>query len=926
MGTDVYVGGGFTTTAGSEPLKWLLKWDGRNWSNVGTGVNGPVLCLAVSGTDLYAGGIFDTAGGVRANYVAKWDGSSWSALGSGTNGNVYALAARPNGSGGTDVYAGGYFTTAGSTSASNIAKWDGTTWSALGTGVNSFVFALAFLGPDVYAGGDFHLAGHDSLANHIAKWNGTTWSALYNGLDNGDVYAFAVIGSDLYVGGEFTSFRLGASTFSARNLAKWNGTWTTVGFGTNKGVAALAVSGSDLIVAGKFDADSLNPGRHIAKWNGSAWSTLGAGTDAPVYAVGISGTNLYAGGGLQPSEGGPAGRVARWDGSTWSAPGNGTDAVIQSLLLRPNGSGGNDVYVGGQFVTAGSVAARHIAKWNGTNWAALGAGTNGTVLALASSGADLYAGGSFTTAGILSAPRVAKWNGSSWSSLGTALDTGIVFALATIGSNLYAGGNYPSSFGISKWNGSSWSNAGGGINGTVYALAAIGTDLYVGGFYSPTAGGVPTSYIAKWNGSSWSALGSGLNGAVFAFAVNGTDLYVGGDFTTAGGNPAKNIAKWDGTTWSSLGTGVDSYVFSLAVVSDSVSGTHVYAGGEFLNAGGAPAAGIARWDGAGWSRLGSGVSRFAQSMQGVVYGLGAAGIDLYAGGYFTWAGARPSSYFAHWDQGPPAVPFTTGWNMVSVPMMVPNDSVSVLFPGASSSAFAYTLTGYELRSTIHHGTGYWLKSSSVNSAPITGTFIYDDTIPVFAGWNLIGSIAQAIPVSAVTSSPPGLSTSDLYSYSGTYVPTDSIYPGHAYWIKVNGSGALYLSPSPSSFLLNRIRITPTSERPPSPPSEHEGGNPAALIPEEFALRQNYPNPFNPSTEIRYELPGNSAYRVRLVVFNLLGQEVTVLTDRIEGSGSKAVVWDSGNLAAGVYTYRLEAVDLQSPYRSFQSAKKMLLIR
>ena len=42
-----------------------------------------VYALAVSGTDLYAGGHFTTAGGVTANYIAKWDGSAWSALGSG---------------------------------------------------------------------------------------------------------------------------------------------------------------------------------------------------------------------------------------------------------------------------------------------------------------------------------------------------------------------------------------------------------------------------------------------------------------------------------------------------------------------------------------------------------------------------------------------------------------------------------------------------------------------------------------------------------------------------------------------------------------------------------------------------------------------------------------------------------------------------
>src|SRR5256885_11868144 len=93
-------------------------------------MNSNVSALAVSGSDLYAGGEFTTAGGSAANYIAKWNGSSWSALGSGMNSNVYALAAS-----GSDLYAGGYFTTAGGSTANYIARWNGSSWSALGSGM-----------------------------------------------------------------------------------------------------------------------------------------------------------------------------------------------------------------------------------------------------------------------------------------------------------------------------------------------------------------------------------------------------------------------------------------------------------------------------------------------------------------------------------------------------------------------------------------------------------------------------------------------------------------------------------------------------------------------------------------------------------------------------------------------------------------------
>jgi hypothetical protein len=196
----------------------------------------------VSGTDVYAGGWFSTAGGVPASCIAKWNGSAWSALGSGMNDGVYALAVS-----GTDLYAGGDFATAGGVAVSRIAKWNGSAWSALG-GMNGPVYALAVSGTDVYAGGWF-TGAVGVPANYIAKWNGSSWSALGTGM-NSDVYALSVSGTDVYAGGWFST----AGGVPASCIAKWNGSaWSALGSGMDGRVSALATDAANhLFLGGDF--------------------------------------------------------------------------------------------------------------------------------------------------------------------------------------------------------------------------------------------------------------------------------------------------------------------------------------------------------------------------------------------------------------------------------------------------------------------------------------------------------------------------------------------------------------------------------------------------------------------------------------------------------------------------------------------------
>jgi len=143
--------------AGGYPVRIDPRFADEDWSSMGEipGVDGIVRAAVADALgNFYIGGDFTVAGKVIANGIAKWDGNAWSALGTGMDGDVYALAVL-----GTNLYAAGNFTTAGGITANRVAQWNGTAWSALGSGMNASIRALAVVGTDLYAGGRFHHGG-----------------------------------------------------------------------------------------------------------------------------------------------------------------------------------------------------------------------------------------------------------------------------------------------------------------------------------------------------------------------------------------------------------------------------------------------------------------------------------------------------------------------------------------------------------------------------------------------------------------------------------------------------------------------------------------------------------------------------------------------------------------------------------------------
>lgn len=343
------------------------------------------------------------------------------------------------------------------------------------------------------------------------KWTGSAYASLITGL-NGLVQCMAE-GPDgkVYVGGKFTN---AGGVATADYLARWNPTteaWEAVGIdytgATVIDIKTMAFDANgDLYVGGEFANLESTDGDYIIKITG----------------LGPDGT------------------------PTINALGTGLNGICFSIAIAPNG----DVYVGGNFTSAGGVAnTAKIAKWDGSAWNALSTGLNNIVRALAfAPNGDLYIGGSFTDAAY---PYLCKWNGTAFSVVGTNTDIGGAVAELAFGYNglLFVGGNFTNAGGnagsdyIAYWNGASWGALGTGTNGSVNSIALNYGTLYAAGSFTSAGGLTLTDKVAVWNNGAWQPLDIDLpgTGAVYSIlpASDGS-LYIGGLFSTAAGTPDVN--------------------------------------------------------------------------------------------------------------------------------------------------------------------------------------------------------------------------------------------------------------------------------------------------------------------------------------------------------------------------------------------------
>ncbi|MBI2257833.1 MAG: T9SS type A sorting domain-containing protein [Flavobacteriia bacterium] len=315
-----------------------------------------------------------------------------------------------------DIIVAGEFSSVSGLAAAFVAKWNGTSWETMGTGLPAVPKCLAIYNNELYAGLD------NIGSNTLQKWNGNQWEGV--GPFTDPILTLYVDPSDntFYAGGLFTSPGI--------YIAKLNGTtWQglgnlTAGTSSFPGVYAVKKFNNELYCAGTFEGGGMR--KYVAKWNNTNndWEALSSyQPNQAAYALEEYNGFLYIGGAFSRvgafSDNLPFASVAKWSGSDWvamasdNAGPNSAFGGVKSLAVYQN-----QLYATGSFATlfVTDETVNNIARWNDCRWKALGDGVstigiNAEGLCLNVINNNLYVGGHFTQASdITDTKRIAIYS------------------------------------------------------------------------------------------------------------------------------------------------------------------------------------------------------------------------------------------------------------------------------------------------------------------------------------------------------------------------------------------------------------------------------------------------------------------------------------------------------------------------------------
>lgn len=138
-----------------------------------------------------------------------------------------------------------------------------------------------------------------------------------------------------------------------------------------------------------------------------------------------------------------------------------------------------------------------------------------------------------------------------------------------------------------------------------------------------------------------------------------------------------------------------------------------------------------------------------------------------------------------------SMPVASGWNIVSVPMMLENMEGNSIFQNAVTEFYGYD-NGYFMTNELGMGEGYWVKFDQSYYVEMTGSLMMEDYIMLNEGWNLIGVHHYDVATEMIYTEPAGILESAFFGFNETYFPADELHACIGYWVKASEAGKLYM--------------------------------------------------------------------------------------------------------------------------------------
>ncbi len=419
-----------------------------------------------------------------------------------------------------------------------------------------------------------------------------------------------------------------------------------------------------LVVGGTFTNAEGGSFNHIAMFNGTAWEPLWTGMNGDVLCLAIdtSDNTLLAGGKFTTAGGVAANKIARYSNTTqrWTAIGSGVSGTAQINCIHYD-SLRDDIYIGGNYVSAGGANTGALARIHGTTYSTVVGNFPGTILAFGyePTNRDLYIGGQFDA--VPGSPNLVRLNilGLQLFGVNAGCPGGGVYSFARFNeggvNKMAVGGSFGAINGVT-FNSIAQIDENGnmspmdrGVAGWAYSLSEYRGQLTVVGAFQLTGRGAVANRAAQWNGQSWQPMETGLDSAAYTCTPFRGALYVGGQFISAGSATVSRLAMWDQTHWSAPHATPTGKVLSMIT-----DGVNLIIGGSFdmRTNNGTSAHNIVRYGASGYTAY-QNIGGF-NGLNGRVNALnlksnGPQLPSLYAGGSFTTAGGNPASNLAVWN-------------------------------------------------------------------------------------------------------------------------------------------------------------------------------------------------------------------------------------------------------------------------------------